>query len=255
MTKALILCAGKGIRLLPLTENNPKPMLLAGKKPLLEYNVKLCKKYGIKEIFINTSYLPEKIKEYFGDGKKFGVKINYSYEPDILGTAGSLNNFKKYLDKEPFLIIYGDNLTDLKLDEIISFHKEKGALATIFLHREKMPDENTTPGVVVVNKKLEIQRIIENPLEKEKLSKISYDLKFTNAGIYVLSPEIFNLIPKGVSDFAKDIFPKALREGYKIFGFRSSCFFRELGSRKRYMLTNNQLCSKEIKLDFMKYDS
>ena len=85
--KALILCAGKGERLKPLTDTIPKPMVPIANKPLLEYIIQLCKKHNIKDIAINTSYLPEKIKEYFGNGEKFGVNINYSYEPELLGTS------------------------------------------------------------------------------------------------------------------------------------------------------------------------
>ena len=112
--KALILCAGKGERLRPLTDTIPKPMVPINNKPLLEYNILLCKKHGITEIAINTSYLPEQIKQYFGNGEKFGVNIHYSYEPELLGTSGSVNNFRDFLD-ETFVVIYGDAVTDIDL--------------------------------------------------------------------------------------------------------------------------------------------
>ncbi|MCX6750716.1 MAG: nucleotidyltransferase family protein [Candidatus Pacearchaeota archaeon] len=126
--KALILCAGEGKRLMPLTEKTPKPMVLINGKPLLEYNIKLLKFYGIKDIAINTSHLPEKIKEYFGDGEKWGVKITYSYEPNLLGTAGALNNFRDFFGKDDFFVIAADNLTDIHL-------KKNFAEATKFENR------------------------------------------------------------------------------------------------------------------------
>ena len=103
--KALILCAGKGERLKPLTAAIPKPMIQIKNKPVLEYLIMLCKKHGIKEIAINTSYLPEKIKECFANGEKFGVKIIYSFEKELLGTAGALNNFRDFFN-ESFFVIY-----------------------------------------------------------------------------------------------------------------------------------------------------
>ncbi|HJX50276.1 MAG TPA: nucleotidyltransferase family protein, partial [Candidatus Nanoarchaeia archaeon] len=191
--KAIILCAGKGERLKPLTSNIPKPMIPINGKPLLEYLILLCKKYGIRDIAINTSYLPEKIKEYFGDGSKFGVDIRYSFEQELLGAAGALNNFRDFLDSsEPFIVLYGDNITDVNLDKMIKFHKEKKALATLFLHKQEMADEKTTPGAVVFDAENRITNIIENPNKKqiEFLKNIPDNRKLTNSGIYILNPEV-----------------------------------------------------------------
>ena len=176
--KAVILCAGKGERLRPLTENIPKPMILINGRPVLEYLIQLCKNNDIKEIAINTSYLPEKIKEYFGDGSKFGVKINYSFESELLGTSGALNNFRDFLD-EPFFVIYGDNVTDLNLKKMLKEHQKNKAFATLYLYKEKMANEKTTPGRVIINESGEIKEIIENPNEEQKvkINSITENLK------------------------------------------------------------------------------
>jgi len=134
--KAIILCAGRGERLRPLTDTIPKPMIPINNKPVLEYIINLLKKNGIKDIAINTSHLPEKIREYFGDGKKFGVKITYSFEPEMLGTSGALNNFRHFFNtNEPFLVFYGDNITNIDLKKMLEFHKQKNAIATLALRK------------------------------------------------------------------------------------------------------------------------
>ena len=253
MTKAVILCAGEGTRLLPLTKEIPKPMIPLNGHPLLEYNILLCKKNRIKEIFINTSYLSEKIKEYFGDGSMWGVKITYSFEETLLGTAGALKNFKKYLDKEDFVVIYGDNLTNINLEEMTKSHKEKKALATLFIYQEKITDKKSTPGAIVINEKKEITQLIENPSPNElkKLKEIPESKKYINAGIYVLNPRILNYINKTPLDFSKDIFPEIIKNRERIYGFTSSCFYRELGSIERYNLTKKEIVENKLNLDLI----
>jgi len=254
MTKAIILCAGKGTRLFPLTKNTSKPMILLNGIPLLEYNIMLCKKNGIKEIFINTSYLPEKIKNYFGDGRKWGVKIKYSYEENLLGTAGALKNFSNFLNSsEPFFVIYGDVLTNLNLREMLKSHKEKNAFSTLFIYQDKITDKKSTPGIIIVNDKKEIKKIIENPSVEEikKLKKIPESNKYINAGIYILSPKIFHYIDETPLDFSREVFPKIIKSKKKIFGFTSSCFFRELGSKERYYLTKKEILGKKLNLDLL----
>lgn len=247
--KAIILCAGKGKRLRPLTENIPKPLVPINGKPALEYLIRLCKKHNINNIGINTSYLPEKIKEHFGDGSNLGVKMKYSYEPELLGTAGALNNFRDFFD-ETFFVIYGDNITDLDLSKMLEFHKSKNALATLYLYRESVVDNKTTPGQVVLGKNNKIEQIIENPNEDQKaqLEKIPYEKKLTNTGVYILEPEILNIIPHGFSDFPTNIFQKLIKTN-RIFGFQSECYFKEIGQMMRYNVAKKDIESGRIKLN------
>src|SRR3989344_8775599 len=133
--KAIILSAGKGTRIRELAPEKPKVLMEILGKPMIEWNIELLRKYDIKDIAINTHYLADKIKDYLGNGERFGVKIRYSYEPELLGTSGALNNFKDFLD-ETFVVIYGDNLTDINLTEMLNYHKEKKAIATLFLFKE-----------------------------------------------------------------------------------------------------------------------
>ena len=250
--KALILCAGKGTRLGHLTKNTPKPMILIKNKPILEYLILLLKKHNVKEIAINTSYFSEKIKKYFGDGSRFGVKIKYSYENRLLGTAGAINNFRKFFN-EPFFVIYGDNITDINLTEMKQKYEESKAFGAMYLYNEKMVDNKTTLGQVVVNEDHFIKEIIENPNEEEKkeLLKIPDEFKFTNAGIYILNPKVLEFIPQGKSDFAKQTLPKVLKKGLKILGYTQKCYLREVGQMQRYLKAKEEIESEEIKLDYL----
>ena len=247
--KALVLCAGKGIRLGYLTKEIPKPMILIKGKPVLEYTINLLKKHKIKEIAINTSHLHKKIQNYFGNGLKFGVKLNYSYEKKLLGTSGSLNNFKEFFNKS-FFVIYGDNITNLNLTKMLKKHKKSKAFATIYLYNEKIIDKNTTLGCVIVDKKGFVRKIIENPNKDQiiELKKIPSKFKFINTGVYIFNKEILKFIPPGKSDFAKQILPKVLEKGLKIYGHTSKCYFKEIGQVSRYLIAKKQIESGKVKL-------
>src|SRR3989344_3158069 len=246
--KALILCAGRGERLKPLTDTIPKPMVPINNKPLLEYSILLCKKHGITEIAINTSYLPEKIKEYFGNGEKFGVNINYSYEPELLGTSGALNNFLKFLD-ETFLVFYGDAITDINVTEMLNYHKNKKSLATLALR--KKPKENETQSLIFADNNLKLTKFIEKPNE-EQVQELAKDYKLINSGIYILEPQVLKYIPEGFSDFAYDIFPKLIEQGKEVHAFlMDNYYFREIGKIDKYELVKNEIESGKIKLNFL----
>jgi len=206
--KALILAAGKGERLKSITKRTPKVMVKIKGKPCLQYNIELLKKYGITDIAINTHYLPKKIIEYFGDGKKFGVKINYSYEHDLLGTAGALNHFFNFFNDEDFIVIYGDVIHNTNLKELINFHKINKGIGTLTLDTRSQEGR----GAVILKGSI-IKGFVEKP-EKEIPEAL------VNSGIYVLSPKILKYIPYGFADFGKDIFPKILKTKEKLYGFR-----------------------------------
>jgi len=247
--KALILCAGEGARLRPLTEKIPKPMILINKKPLLEYNIELLKSYGVKEIAINTSYLPEKIKEYFGDGSKFGVKLKYSYEPKLLGTAGALNNFRNFFN-ETFVILYGDIVTNLDIGSMIKNHNSLGGIATLALRKNTL--NKNSGGFVTMNKNFQVKKFIEKS-NTEKRENCSIENFWKNSGIYVLEPDVIKYIPNGFSDFGKDIFPKILESKRKVFGYdMKDYYFREVGEIKKYETAKKEIESGLVELDFNK---
>ena len=247
--KAIILCAGKGERLKPLTDKIPKPMVPIAGKPVLEYLILLCKKHSINEIFINTSHLAEQIKEYFGDGSKGQVKITYSFEPELLGTSGALNNFKEFLQDESFFVIYGDAITDIDLTRILNYHKRKKGIATLALR--KKPTTKTPSSLIFTDKNLKINKLLEHPSD-ETFHELCKDFYLSNSGIYICEPEILKFIPEGFSDFAYDIFPKLIKENKELYGFMmDKYYFREIGKIEKYNLAKEEIESGKIKLNFL----
>ncbi len=210
--KALLLAAGKGQRLKGTVDNIPKPMISYMGKPVLQHNIELCREYGVTELFINTHHLPEVIQSYFGDGSSFGVRIHYSFESELLGTAGALNNFRDQLGEEEFFVLYGDNFSKFDLGSLTKeFHKHD-CIGVIAFHQR---DDVSHSGVGEFASDGQIIRFVEKPAPGIT------DSHWVNAGIYYLSPAILGHIPAGFSDFAKDIFPGLLAKNVALYGVRS----------------------------------
>jgi NDP-sugar pyrophosphorylase family protein len=213
--KAIILAAGKGERLKDITQDLPKPMITYKGKPLLQHNIELCKSYGIKDFYINLHHLPEKIKEYFGNGKGFGVNIKYSYESELLGTSGAVKKIASdywshdSTSEEFFFVIYGDNFSEYNLTAIEKKIKDTDCLAAIAFH---FREDTSHSGVAEFDKNQRIIKFIEKPKTGESESH------WVNAGIYCLKNEILSFIPEGTSDFSKDIFPELLRNNIAVYG-------------------------------------
>jgi mannose-1-phosphate guanylyltransferase len=234
--KAVVLAAGVGSRLGKVTENIPKPLLKINDETILERNIKKIQELGIKEVFINTHYFPDMIKNCLGNSN-LNLNITYSYESELLGTAGALNNFKEYLN-EDFIIIYGDNYFTYSLQELINFHKLKNSNYTIALHYRENVSES---GVVIMDNENKIIQFIEKP---DKQINVASHL--VNAGIYIFSPEIFSFIPEGYSDFGKDIFPQIIKSGSSLYGIELKGFLLPVDTIE---LLNK---SREMKYDISK---
>ena len=223
--KAIILCAGLGTRLRPYTFNNPKVMLPIKGKPLLQYHIENLKEFGIKEIGINLHYLPEKIINYFGDGKKFGVNIHYSNEKKMRGTSGAVRQFKKWLKGEDFFVIYGDNYSHFNYDKILEYFQSKAnSLGIICLLKS---DKLKGKGLVKLNRAGKITFFVEKPKNPE-----DYNTNFTNAGTYCFKNEILKYIPNQLpSDFSIDVFPNILKKGLSLYGHHlKNNFFYDIGT-------------------------
>lgn len=213
--KAVLLAAGIAQRLKGVVDNIPKPMVQIAGKPILQHNLKWLKKFGITDIYINIHHLPDVITSHFGDGTKWGVRITYSREQQLLGTAGAVKKIARDFWKdgpvEPFLVVYGDNLvTDFDLNRIIQFHNRKKGIAAICLYHK--PEEVSKSGVAVLDQNCRITAFIEKP----SAGQIAINL--VNTGIYVLDPAILKYIPDGYCDFGKDIFGRVLDADESLFG-------------------------------------
>lgn len=208
--KALILAAGKGSRLGKIGEEKPKPLLEVGGKPVLARHLENCARHGVREVCINTHHLAEQIRDFCGDGSAWNLKIHYSFEPVLLGTAGALDNFRPHFERQPFFVIYGDNLIEADLGALAECHETQGADATIALHHR---DDVSTSGMVVCDENGLIVRFVEKPPKHEQVSNL------VNAGIYYLDPSILNLIPSQTEyDFGRDVFPLLLAQRRKLAG-------------------------------------
>jgi mannose-1-phosphate guanylyltransferase/phosphomannomutase len=213
-TKAMILAAGQGTRLRPLTEHVPKCMIPVRGKPVLQHIIEWLGKCGVTEIIINLYYLPQVIIDHFGNGRRWGVQITYSMENRPLGTAGGVKNVAWFFDKGPFFIWYGDNLSACDLYRLYTFHRTKSGLATIALHHR---DDPIHSGIVGLDEDDRIVRFLEKPQPNQVFSH------WVSAGIFVLEPAILDFIPaEGSPDFGRDVFPAVLAATQPLYGYRMS---------------------------------
>jgi NDP-sugar pyrophosphorylase family protein len=209
--KAMLLAAGQGTRLRPMTNTVPKSMIPICGKPILEHNIEWLRRYGITDLAINLFFLPHIIQDYFGDGSRWGVRITYSLEPRKLGTAGGVKRFANFFD-ETFLVWYGDNLSTCDLSRLLDFHRAKGGLATIALYQR---EDVTQSGIIGLDDEERITRFLEKPKIDEIFSH------WVNAGIYIFERDVLEFIPdQGESDFGRDIFPAMLEAGQSLYGYR-----------------------------------
>ncbi len=219
---ALILAGGKGTRMRPITHEIPKPLLLVHERTLLEHQFDLFKKYNVKNILLAIGHMGDKIKTAIGNGKKFGVNVNYIEETEPMGTAGPIKLARDYLT-ETFIACNTDELKDLDLQDMYLFHKESKALVTIALWSV---DDPSAYGVA----RLQGNRILEF-VEKPKKENAPSNL--INAGLYIMEPEVINYIPDGFAMLEKDVFPRLAKEG-KIFGYPFSGQWQNTGTLDLY---------------------
>ena len=223
--KAFILAAGLGTRLRSLGLDLPKVMVPVGGKPLLEHHIELFKRQGIREFIVNLHYLPEKITGYFGDGAKFGVKIVYSHEPELLGTAGAVKKMEQELHEGAFIVFYGDNLVNVEFAPLVEFHRTRKALATVALFESSEP---WTGGVVETDASGRVLRFVEKPDPKQ----VSTNL--ISAGIFVIEPKVLEEIPAGqFYDFGKQVFPKLLTKGLPVYAMKPDAYIQDVGTPER----------------------
>ncbi len=224
--QAIILAGGLGTRLQPLTSELPKPMIPVINKPLMEYSIELLKKHGISDIGITVMFLPDQIKEYFGNGEKWGVNITYFEEDKPLGTAGSVKLAADFLT-DRFIVISGDALTNIDIEKINLYHESIGADVTMVLSKQNQPLEY---GVVLTDDSGKICAFAEKPQWEEITANT------VNTGIYVIERSILDKIPENESfDFSKDLFPMLLAENYKMYGYITEDYWNDLGNPKSYM--------------------
>jgi NDP-sugar pyrophosphorylase family protein len=226
--RAMLLSAGYGTRLWPLTEDRTKPAIPILGKPLVGYVAEYLARFGINETVVNLHHQPESVREALGDGSQFGVKLHYIEEqPEILGTSGALDNAREFFQDETFVVVNGKIITDIDLQSALQTHRKMRALATLVLlrnsRRERFSVVHTANGLVT--------RFGGMP---DKEPDVEVPLMFT--GIHIMEPAIFEYIPRGVfSDSVTDVYPKAMAAGQRIAAHVANGKWRELSTLQRYL--------------------
>ena len=220
--KVCIMCGGEGTRLRPLTFERPKPCIPIVNKPSIEHLVSHLSNLGFHEVVITLGYMGEVIERALGDGSLFGVDITYVHEKTKLGTAGSVKHAQSHLDGQDFLIVGGDHVTDLNLLEFYREHMKEHVPASIGLISIEDPSEY---GIAEIDVNYHIKRFKEKPAPGEIFSNLA------STGMYVCSPEIFDHIPAGKKyDFARDLFPHLMAEGFTLSGWLARGNWTDVGS-------------------------
>ena len=244
--KAMILAAGKGTRMQPLTHELPKPMIPVLGKPVMEYLVQQLARHGFDQIMVNVSHLAEQIETYFGDGRRWGVEIGYSFEGHIeegrivaepVGSAGGIKRIQEFggFFDDTFLVVCGDAIIDLDLTTAVRKHWQSGALASVVVYdvpREKVPNY----GVVVCDGEGRITSFQEKPLIEEARSTLA------NTGIYLFEPGVLEMIPSGQEyDIGGDLLPRIVAEGHPFHAIDIPFQWVDIGRLSDYWETNQQV--------------
>jgi len=223
--KAVILVGGESTRLRPLTRDLPKAMVPVANRPFLERMLEWLAAHGVVEIVLTTSYHPEPIEDYFGDGSRHGVEITYVFEPQPLGTGGAIKNCQRLLAAR-FLALNGDILTDLDLAAVAAEHAARRAQVTIVTTRV---DDPSRFGVVVSDEAGRVRQFVEKPQPGQAPS---HDI---NAGIYLFEPEMLREMPEGNFSVERDFFPAALARGARIYQHRAAGYWIDIGTVEAYL--------------------
>lgn len=239
--KAMILAGGLSTRLYPLTKTVPKPLVPVAGIPNAVHLMRYLASFGFDDIAINVHYLPDAILKSLGDGSQFGVRLTYSHEPELLGSAGGLKKVQSFFDDEPFVVIGCDEVTDMRLDSVLAFHRERGAMATIGL----VECENVEQyGVVVLDDRSKIVGFQEKPKKGTERSQLA------NTGVYVFSPDIFDRIPAGAFyDFGKQVFPELQEAGASFYGYWArGAYWSDIGTPDEYRRASYDLLRGAVRI-------
>jgi mannose-1-phosphate guanylyltransferase len=239
--KAMVMAAGLGTRLRPLTYEVPKPMVPVVNRPVMEHILELLAGQGFNEVIANLHWFPETIRERFGDGSWLGVDLTYSYEEELLGTAGGVRNVAEFFGRDPFLVMAGDALTDIDLAALSAAHQSHGGIATLAVRRVANVSEF---GVVIAGSDGQVQGFQEKPDPAEALSDLA------NCMIYALEPEIFDYFPdKPAVDFALDVFPALLENDVPFHVHPIDAYWNDVGSLPDYVQGNLDALEGIVKVE------
>jgi mannose-1-phosphate guanylyltransferase len=244
--KALFLAGGMGTRLKPLTDKLPKPMVPIMNKPLLERSMENLRKCGITEIVISTCYKSKYIKDYFGNGSKFGLKIEYVCEDMPLGTGGAIKKTEKLFD-DTFLVFNADILCNMDYMELVKFHKSQQAKVTIAVTRVKNP---SAYGVIEYDQNNYAVSFTEKP-EADKIKS-----NYINAGVYVMEPSVLSEIPEDRPvSIERETFPTLLKKGYKVAVYKGCTYWMDIGTPEKYLQTHRDIMAGDCRISGVSFSN
>jgi mannose-1-phosphate guanylyltransferase len=239
--KAVILVGGLGTRLRPLTCNTPKPMIPLVNQPFIEQMLENLRDQGIDEAILAVQYLADRFRDALGDGSRLGMKVHVIEEPEPRGTAGAVKNVEHMLDGTTF-VFNGDVMTDLDLQAMLAFHREKGSKLTIALTPVEDP---TAFGLVETNDEGRIQRFVEKP----RIDEITTNM--INAGTYIIEPDLFRYVPPNQHYmFERGLFPVVLQTGDPMFGYPSRAYWTDIGKPATYLEVHHDILVGKVRYKF-----
>lgn len=221
------MAGGEGTRLRPMTASMPKPLLPVVNRPIMEHVLRLLRSHGFDETVVTVQFLAALVRNYFGDGEDLGMSLQYATEETPLGTAGSVRNAAHLLKDDTFVVISGDALTDIDLTSLVKAHRQRGALVTVCLKRVENPLDF---GITILDEDERIQRFLEKPTWGQVFSDT------VNTGIYVMEPEVLELVTAGETvDWSGDVFPKLLERGAPVYGYVADGYWEDVGTQESYL--------------------
>ncbi len=223
--RAMILAAGFGTRLRPITNEIPKPLVKVGSTSLIERIITRLAAAGVEEFVVNLHHLGDKIREHVGDGGRWGVRVAYSEETEILGSGGGIKLAQPHLDDRTFFVVNGDVLIDVDYSEVLRFHRSHGAMATMVLRTDADPE---SWGAIEIDESHRIRQFVG------KLPAVSAPLrKLMFTGVHVLEPAVFDYLPLAFSSINEVFYPRAIAEGKAVYGFEHRGYWSDVGTLDR----------------------
>ena len=239
--KAMLLAAGAGTRLRPLTLETPKPMVPVVNRPVIHHVLDNLLKHGVEEVMVNLHAMPEQVRGYCGDGSRWSLKLAYSMEPKLLGTAGAIKKVEGYFKDGPFFVMSGDGLSDIDLTAMYAFHRKRGAMATMAI---KSIDARFEYGVTLTDSSQRIKGFLEKPSWGDVFSSK------VNTGIYLFEPEVLKYIPKGRPyDFGHELWPKLLKLKKPIYAYETDSYWCDVGNLPEYRRCQVDCLDRKAKIN------
>ena len=244
--KAMLFAAGLGTRLRPLTDTLPKCLVPVNGRPMIDYPLLLLRHHGIREIVVNVHHHAERVEEYLGDGSRFGVDVVYSREPVLLDTGGGLLGARSFLDQDTFVIINSDVLIDLRLDETLRFHRERGAAATLVLRKDPRAE---VYGAIWTDAEGRIRKLLHHDAPGDGAGALE---QYMFTGVHVVEPRIFRYM-EGPEPFSitRATYPRMLTGGEPLYGFPFDGDWQDLGTPERLLSTEGKLRNGGLKPHFL----